>query len=165
MPDLSGHSAAAVELSVQNKAAAKAGSQRDHHKILPPSACAVEPLPCRRAVGIVFQIHRAVEKAAEQLLKRHVPQREIAGIEDVPLRYRTGNPNTYRLNLVFRRPGIFHCLLSQLCQTPDQLLRAFQRPHRLGHAGEQLPLLIHNASPQVGSAYVNPDIHHACPPG
>ena len=130
MADLSGHSPAAVGPPIQDEAAAKSGAQGEHHKIGQPPACTVQPFADSRAVGVIFQIHRAVEMNPKQLFKWHILQGQVAGVEDFPLRHRAGDAYANRVDFPLRNTGLPDRLSGQFCQAADQRLRAFHMPHR-----------------------------------
>ncbi len=63
-------------------AAAYAGTQRDSDEALAAPAAAHIVFRQCRAVGVIFYVKGQVAELVEQPPQRHVPQRQVAGIQD-----------------------------------------------------------------------------------
>ena len=163
MAHLARHTVGAVEdLSVMDDAAAYAGAQRDGNKALAAPAAAHIVLRQRRAVGVVLYVQGQVAELVEQPPKRHVPQGQIAGIQDgaAPDLYRARTAHADGKDIRQLAAEILTQIHAQRVDRPCQRCRIGDTGHLHFAGSQQLSRFVHQPRLQVGAANVNADVFH-----
>ena len=160
---LARHAIGAVEdLAVVDDAAAHTGAQGDGDEALAAPSAAHIVFRQRRAVGVIFYVQRQVAELVEQPPQRHIPQGQIAGIQDgaAPDLHRAGTAHAHREDVAGIAAGVAAQLRHQGVDGPGQGCRVGDARHLHFPGGQQPSRLVHQPGLQVGAADVDADVFH-----
>ena len=163
VPHLARHTVGAVEdFAVMDDAAAHAGAQRDGDEALAAPAAAHIVFRQCRAVGVILYVKGQVAELVEQPPQRHVPQGQIAGIQDgaAPDLHRAGAAYANGEYLSYIAAVVPAQILHQRMDGPCQCRWISDACHLHFPGGQQPPLSVHQTGLQIGAADVDADIFH-----